>query len=135
MTIVPSIITKVDIFLDEEGNSAIQLTNESKQTARILIPLYLTSVLLVLVKAHMNCENPRLCVTKCLRTAKQLQQSPDVYLKSSRDVGSYIYKLRNMVINACYSNGISVGSEDLIVSKNGWGYGVHPDIQVTLHNQ
>jgi hypothetical protein len=134
MTISPSPITHIDLYIGKDGNSTMYIKNVLDKTIMVLVPEYLTTILLCLAKVCIENKDTNLSVTNGLVTAKEIRRKPEIFLRRTTDIGSYVYKIRKIINDAGINNDVVLNSQDFIVSKRGWGYGIHPNIQLTLHN-
>jgi hypothetical protein len=131
MEIVPTPITHTELFIEKNKHSTIRLRTKYITTHDILIPSHLATVLLYLAKAHIETDNdPCLGINHSLMTAKEIHGQKDIYLFSPYNIGLYIHNIRKLI---CSIEGFSLGPQDFIVSKKGWGYCIHPDIHVVLY--
>jgi len=134
MTISPSPITHIDLYIGRYGNSTLYIKNVLDKTIIVLVPEYLTTILLCLAKICIENKDTNLSVANGLITAKEIRRKPEFSLRRTTDIGSYVYKIRQIINNASIDSDVVLSSQDFIVSKRGWGYGIHPNIQLTLHN-
>lgn len=133
MTFSQSPLIHANLHVGKEGYSTLYLKDMLYNTVIILFPEFLTSILLILFEKKLN-EEFSLSLTDLFLTAKELQKEPTVYLQDEQNIGSYIYKIRKLIYEACFSKKVFITSQDFIISKKGWGYCIHPKIKVKIYN-